>query len=244
MTGEWAEAMEAPPLDDRSLHVWRIDVRQRDDVMRALRRLLARDEEERAARFRFDRDRHSFECTRAALRTLAGSYLGIAPQDVRFGYGQKGKPEVSGLSFNVSHAGDVAVAAFAPARRVGVDVEEMRPDVELRALATRFFSARENAALERLDGDALVRGFYSCWTRKEAFVKALGEGLSFELGRVEVSVEGPARVVSVDGDTDAGERWSMSELAPRAGYAGAVVVEGPAADVSLYAWPGLPAMAV
>ncbi|MDQ3913986.1 MAG: 4'-phosphopantetheinyl transferase superfamily protein [Actinomycetota bacterium] len=233
-----------PALGARSLHVWRIEVRQPRDVLRELRALLTPDEEERAERFRFDRDRDSFVCTRAALRMLAGSYLGMAPQDVSFSYAGKGKPGLPGISFNVSHAGDVALAAFARSGRVGVDVEEMRPGTDLRALARRFFSPGENAGLERLDGDAFVTGFYRCWTRKEAFVKALGEGLSFDLGRVEVSTGPDARVVSVDGDEGAGSLWSIADISPRDGYAGAVVADVAAADVVLRDWPGLSVTAV
>ncbi len=222
-------------LPEGSLHVWRIDVRRGGD---GLRDVLSRDEVERASRFRFDRDREAFVCTRGALRAVLGSYLGIAPERVELAYGEKGKPEVRGLSFNVSHAGDVAVAAFTRTGRVGVDVELMRDDVELTALARRFFTSAENDALSRLSGDRLVAGFYSCWTRKEAFVKALGEGLSFELDRVDVSVHPePARVLSIDGDTSAGEGWSLVSLDPGRGYAGAVAVDRPGLHVTVLEWP-------
>jgi 4'-phosphopantetheinyl transferase len=227
-----------PRLGQGAVHVWRIDVRRSEEVMRRLRATLTRDEEERAARFRFDRDRGSFECTRGALRILTGAYLGIDPADVRFDYDAKGKPSTKGLSFNVSHAGDLAVAAFARCGRVGVDVEVMDAAVELRTLARRFFSEPENAVLEELEGDALVRGFYACWTRKEAFVKAVGEGVSL-LERVEVAVHGPARVLSVDGDVGAAAGWSMADLAAGEGYAGAVVADGADVAVELWDWPGL-----
>jgi 4'-phosphopantetheinyl transferase len=228
-------------LREDSLHVWRIDVRR---PLEDSSRVLAPDETERAARFRFDRDRDAFVCTRVALRTLIGSYLGVRPEDVQLSYADKGKPEIPGLSFNVSHAGDVAAAAFARSGRVGVDVELMRGDVELAALARRFFTAAENEVLARLTGDAFVAGFYSCWTRKEAFVKALGEGLSFDLGGVEVAVHPePARILLVDGDASAGERWSLVSLEPGPGYAGAVATDRPFADVTVLEWPGPPTVA-
>lgn len=215
------------------IDVWRIDVRSPPGDLAAL---LSADESERAARFRFERDRQSFVTTRGLLRTLAGSYLGIAPQEVVFSYGDKGKPAVAGLSFNVSHAGDVALAAFASTGRVGVDVEEMRPDVEVRALARRFFTASEDAALERLSGDDLVRGFYGCWTCKEAFVKAVGEGLSYDLERVEVSVyPSPPAIVSVDGRTPVD--WTVEAVDCGAGYAGAVVTDDPRAELVVREWP-------
>ena len=215
------------------IDVWRIDVRAGDD----LAHLLSPDEAERAARFRFERDRRSFVTTRGALRTLIGSYMGAAPESVEFAYGANGKPEVEGLSFNVSHACDVALAAFGPGR-VGVDVEEMRPDVEMRALARRFFTRAENDALGRLSGDELVRGFYGCWTCKEAFVKAVGEGLSFELDRVEVAVyPEPAGVLSVDGEVAHAARWTMVAVDAGPGYAAAVAVDSPGAGVVVRDWP-------
>lgn len=218
------------------MDVWRIDVRRAPP---GLERLLSRDEAARAARFRFEPDRQSFVTTRAVLRTLAGSYLGIAPEDVAFAYGDKGKPELAGLSFNVSHAGDVALAAFADGVRVGVDVELMRPDVEMRALARRFFTAAEAAALARLSADDLVRGFYRCWTCKEAFVKAVGEGLSFDLDRVEVAVHpGSAALVSVDGSVEAARAWTLAEVDVGPGYAAAVAVDAPAAEVVVRDWQG------
>lgn len=214
--------------------VWRIDVRGGGED---LARLLSADEVERAARFSSARARGAFVTTRGALRTLAGSYLGVAPESVTFSYGPKGKPEVEGLSFNVSHAGDVALAAFGRGR-IGVDVEVMRPDAPVRALARRFFTSAENEALERLSGEDLMRGFYGCWACKEAFVKAVGEGLSFGLGRVEVAVfPAPADVLSVGGDAGAAAQWTLRAVDADPGYAAAVAVDAPGEDVVVRDWP-------
>lgn len=218
------------------IEVWRVDVRRAPSD---LARLLSADEAARAGRFRFDRDRRSFVTTRALLRTLAASYLDVAPEEVVFTYGGKGKPAVTGLSFNVSHAGDVALAAFARSGRVGVDVEMMRPDVEMLALARRFFTPTETAALERLSGDDLVRGFYRCWTCKEAFVKAVGEGLSFDLDRVEVAVyPEPPELTTLDGRAEAALGWTLREVDAGSGYAGAVVADSPGAEVVVREWEG------
>ncbi|HEV2755139.1 MAG TPA: 4'-phosphopantetheinyl transferase superfamily protein [Actinomycetota bacterium] len=232
------------PLGDRSVHVWRIDVRQPAGVLRDLRSSLSRDEEERAARYRFDRERDSFVCTRAALRSLAGAYLDLAPRAVAFTYDAKGKPGLGGLSFNVSHSGDVGLAAFAPSAPVGVDVEEMRRERDLRGLAQRFFAPGENAALQALDGDALVTGFYRCWTRKEAFVKAVGEGVSYELARFEVSVGADARIVSVDGDEGAAGDWWMADVPMGPRYAGAVVAGARVDELVVRDWAPVGAAAV
>jgi 4'-phosphopantetheinyl transferase len=214
--------------------VWRIGVR---GVAGDVAELLSPDEAERAARFRFEPDCEAFVATRGVLRTLLGSYLGVAPAQVVFSYGPKGKPEVEGLSFNVSHAGDLALIALVRTQRVGVDVEVMRPDVTMRALARRFFTAAENDALASLSDVDLVRGFYGCWTSKEAFVKAVGEGLSFELDRVETAVPpAPAGVASVDGDPETAARWTLASIHCGAGYAAAVAVDAPGAEIVVRDW--------
>lgn len=213
------------------IEVWRVDVRQGFEGAGAL---LSRDEAERAARFRFEPDRRSFVATRAALRRLLGSRLGTSPEDVVFAYGPNGKPEVPGVSFNASHAGDVALVALG-AGRIGVDVEAMRPDVEMRALARRFFTESENAALDPLGDDDLVRAFYGCWTQKEAFVKAVGEGLSFELDRVEVAVWPSAPgLVSLDGA--APEGWTVAGVEVGPGYAAAIAADSLEAEVVVRDW--------
>lgn len=224
-------------LREGEVHVWIVDVRR---LWRDAASLLSDDEAARAERFRFEPDRESFVATHAALRALAASYLGIEPQEVRFSYGTKGKPALSGLALNASHAGDVALAAFAPSGRVGVDVERMRATDDLAALARRFFTESENRALAQLSPGELVTGFYGCWTRKEAFVKALGEGLSFELDRAEVAVPPePARLVSVDGDEGAAAGWAMADVDAGPGYAACVAADSPAVDVVVRAWAGV-----
>ena len=231
-------------LDEGSLHVWKIDVRRPPGVVRELRALLSPDEEERAARYRVDGARDAFVCTRAAVRSLTASYLGIDAREVEFVTAPKGKPGVAGVSFNVSHSGGVAVAAFAPSGDVGVDVEEMRRDRDLRGLAHRFFAPAESAELDLLAGEALVTGFYRCWTRKEAFVKAVGEGVSFDLRRVVVSAEPEARILSIDGDEAAAASWWAADVSPRPGYAAAVVAAGAVSDLSVRDWSGLGAVVV
>lgn len=214
------------------MEVWRARV----EASGELARLLSSDEVERAARFRFERDCDAFVTARGVARTLIGRRLGVPAEDVVFGSGPNGKPEVEGVSFNVSHAGEWVMVGVAAAGRVGVDVEQMRPGVEMRSLARRFFTPAENEALARLSGDELVRGFYGCWTQKEAFVKAVGEGLSFALDRVEVAVH-PAvpRIVSVDGRPN--DVWTLAEVDCGPGYASAAVIDRPGAEVVVHDWP-------
>jgi 4'-phosphopantetheinyl transferase len=157
--------------------------------------VLSDDECERAARFRFDRDRRRFVAGRAALRSLIASYLDVAPVEIAFDYGPQGKPFVSGstLSFNVSHSGARAVYAFGSCREIGVDVELLEHARYDDGVAERFFSPQEVATLQKLGQAARAFAFLRCWTRKEAFIKARGEGLSLPLHEFDVAFAAGAR---------------------------------------------------
>jgi 4'-phosphopantetheinyl transferase len=151
--------------------------------------VLSADERERAARFRFERDRRRFVAGRSALRSLIASYLGAAPVEVEFGYGPQGKPFVSGstLSFNVSHSGGCALYAVASCFEIGVDVELLDHARFDDGVAERFFSPQEVATLHTLRQAERPHAFLRCWTRKEAFIKARGEGLSLPLHDFDVA---------------------------------------------------------
>lgn len=185
-------------------------------------------ERERAARFRLDRDRRRFRAARAAVRAAVGARVGVAPADVRFTIGEHGKPAVADglVEFNVSHSADVAVVAVAGAGvPVGVDIEFER-DVRFDALAHRFFSPAEAAAVAAAGDDAGARreAFFRCWTRKEAFVKGLGLGLSMPLSSFDVSVDGPAALLPVRGLPGEQGEWSLHDLAVPAGAWAALAV--------------------
>src|SRR5882672_6549869 len=156
--------------------------------------ILADDEKARAARFYFERDRTRFARARTLLRIILGMELGLPPGKVRFAYGAHGKPELaedlarSGVRFNVSHSHGLGLFVVARDAAIGDDVELVRPVRYGRAVARRYFAEDECETLEGFAGDAWDRAFFRCWTRKEAFVKALGEGLSFPLRDFSVSV--------------------------------------------------------
>jgi 4'-phosphopantetheinyl transferase len=201
-------------------------------AVRALTDLLSGDERERAGRFVFDRDRCRYIVARARLRQLLAARLGIAPAAVEFSYGARGKPALaprfagSGLHFNLSHAGALAVYALAAGAEIGVDVEEVRALPDADDIAARFFSRHENERYLALDPLARPQGFFNCWTRKEAFIKALGDGLYYPLDTFDVSLAPgePARILRV-ADTP-GERcgWVLESFAPRPGFVAALVV--------------------
>ena len=203
------------------------------ESVRALTALLSEAERQRASRFLFDRDRRRFTVARARLRQLLAARLGVEPESVELTYGTHGKPALArrstdpNLRFNASHSEDVAVYAFAAGREVGIDVEVVRVITDADDIAARSFSRRENEAYLALDPRDRPLGFFNCWTRKEAFIKALGEGLSHPLDRFDVSLTPgePARIVRVDSTPGEHCGWTLHSFSLGPGLVGAVVVQ-------------------
>jgi 4'-phosphopantetheinyl transferase len=199
-----------------------------------LERTLAVDERHRAERFVFDKDRNQYIVGRGMLRVILASYLAREPRDLGFHYSALGKPMLSaepalhGIRFNVSHAGGVVLHAVGMGREVGVDIERVRADVGTEELATRFFSEREVAALHAIRSSSRLEAFFTCWTRKEAYLKARGDGLSVPLDSFDVTLTPgvPAALVSVKNDPREAARWSIREVLPGPGYVAALAVEG------------------
>lgn len=198
----------------------------------ALGDTLAPDENARAARFVFERDRRRFATARGLLRQILGDATGIAPARLAFRYGTRGKPSLADApgapDFNVSHSGGLAAFALSRAGEVGVDIEQERPMPDLAAIAERFFSPRESAVLAGLAEAERVPAFFRCWTRKEAFIKLTGEGLSRALDAFDVAFGPgePARLLRVEGDPDAVERYRLEALEAPQGFAAALAVDG------------------
>lgn len=208
----------------------RLDVAR--TYVRDLEALLSEDERDRAERFVFDRDRRRFIVARARLRELLASRLDIRSDSVPLTTGVHGKPALapglanSELRFNVSHCDDLAVYAFASEREIGVDVELVRDVPDTDGIAARFFSPRERETYRALAPEDRTVGFFNCWTRKEAFIKAVGDGLAYPLDRFDVSLtpDEPAailRVEEVPGDRCG---WRMRGFVPVPGFVAAVVI--------------------
>jgi 4'-phosphopantetheinyl transferase len=224
------------------VHVWRAATECPSRIA-DLARLLTPDENDRANRFHFKKDRDLFVRARGLLRTILGRYLHVEPERLRFDYSKFGKPalvDTDGmpLRFNVAHSGDQILFAFALAREIGVDVERVRDDLATDEIATRFFSPHEVTTLRALPADLRVESFFRCWTLKEAYIKARGEGLSLPLDRFTVSVDPrePAALVAVEDVPEEVSRWSLWDLNPCAGYAGALAVEGRNLRLKLWQW--------
>jgi 4'-phosphopantetheinyl transferase len=187
--------------------------------------------------------RRRFTVARGHLREILGRYAGRPPEHLKFRYGGSGKPALvvpDSPRFSVSHTEDLAVFALHRTLELGVDVERLRTIPNGERLAKRFFSPSEHGALLRVPPERRDFAFLTCWTRKEACAKAVGEPLIPMLKRFEVPVEPgeSARVVLLDGDPVAAARWSLADLAPASGHVGALAVEGPVSRVLLFAYPG------
>lgn len=202
--------------------------------------LLSSDEQERAQRFRFPVHRSRFAVGRGLLRTLLAGYLSSDARRLRFQYAEKGKPslgkEFSGsLQFNISHAEEIALFAFTIEGNIGVDVEKVRRNIEVKDLAQRFFSASERKALAALPESQKYEAFFNCWTRKEAFIKALGEGLSHPLDSFDVSLAPgqPAALLATRPDAREKDHWCLRALDAGPDCRAAVVVWGHKPRVAL-----------
>jgi 4'-phosphopantetheinyl transferase len=211
------------------VHLWRRALHASAAEVNSCYGLLSNEEKERATGFRIERPRKDFVLTRGTLRLLLARYLGSAPEHVRLGSAANGKPFLEGepdLCFNVSHTDGLALLGFAKRRAIGVDVENLEREIEAELLAERFFSERERQALRRFNGDELRAAFFRCWTRKEAYIKAKGDGLSLPLDQFDVSVAANDEdaLLATRSDPDEAARWTICDVPIGPGYAAAVAV--------------------
>lgn len=237
-----------PPIDltlpGNQVHVWRASLDQPAWRLWELAQTLSVDEQARADRFRLKQDRWRFTASHGILRVILGRYLGVKPEQLLFQAGLHGKPSLVkmlneiGLSFNMSHSHTLAVFAVTRDREIGVDVERIRLTLDVEQIAERFFSPQESAVLQTIPADLKLEAFFTCWVRKEAYIKARGDGLSLPLDQFEVSlVPGePARLLSTSHDPQEAIRWSLHDVTPSPGYVAAVAVQGSNWQLKCWEW--------
>jgi len=237
----WQTTRSSISLSSGEVDVWAVGLECSEQCAATLGATLSPDERERADRFHFARDRRRFICGRGVLRHLLGAYLDVRPLDIAFSYGTYGKPALSGrgeglLKFNVTHSHELALIAVGDVE-MGVDVEAIRPMPDADDVASRFFSARELAELQALPVTVRDAAFFACWTRKEAYLKALGSGLARPLDGFTVTLA-PSTPIAlvVHGDARETARWSIRELSPLIGYVAALVTEGRPRQVRCWQW--------
>lgn len=231
-------------LEENDVHLWRASLNQSPSSVRAFWNLLTPDEQGRAERYHFRKDRDHFIVARGVLRSILSRYLPIRPDQLRFNYSYYGKPRLTDtigchkLSFNLSHSHEIALYAIGQGREVGVDIEFIREDFASLEMAQHFFSAREVAQLRALPAGERTSAFFRCWTRKEAYIKALGEGLSHPLHQFAVSLAPGGGEVLLDTGNGLAEPsgWHLYELGAGPGYVAALAVKGMDCRLSCWRW--------
>lgn len=226
-----------PALADGEVHVLAVDL---DEPPEGFRELLSAAERERAARFHFDVHRRRFVVSHGALRLILAAELGVAPKGLEFSEGERGKPELRAhpeLQFNLSHSASCALIALTRTAPVGVDVEERRKIERAEMIARRYFSPAEVMAFDALPREQHLAAFYRCWTRKEAYLKATGEGLALPLHGFDVTLgpDEPALFLRVAERHDPDTGWSLFDLRVTGNFAGALALQN--RSVSVRAWP-------
>ena len=218
--------------------MWRVDLEQTDEVVQQFRGTLDADEVHRASRFYFEQHRRAFIVGRGFLRDVLGRYLKSKPEALEFSYGEYGKPALNGLEtrlrFNMSHSHNVGLLAITEDNHLGVDVEHIRADFATEDIARRFFSRCEVDVFNTLAKEEQVAAFFRCWTRKEAFIKATGRGLSQELAGFDVTLGPGVRAELLRVEDDDASRWSLCDIDVGEDYAGALAVEGPISNVRFW----------
>jgi 4'-phosphopantetheinyl transferase len=232
---------DAVRLPAGTIHVWTVHLDQPAPVVSALEAILSTDELNRANRFAFDHLRRRFVVCRGALRQTLGAYVGVRPESIAFEYGRRGKPALRHdgsfrPQFNVSHAEELAAIAVSAEQPVGVDVEWLQRTVDFEGLATRFFSNAETLDLLSLARHDRRAGFYNGWTRKEAYIKAIGDGLACPLDSFTVALRpgDHAEMRWIAGDDAA--RWTVQRFYPAPGYVGAVAAPFRLSEVCERTW--------
>jgi len=237
----WVLPSEMLTLANGEIHIWRVPLDHPPVALGLLSTFLSAEEVTRAERFVFPHDKNHFIAGRGMLRVILGRYLGMPPSSLSIEKGPHEKPFVSAssgkppLHFNLSHSHGLALYAFALHGQVGIDLEKLRPESATKEVAEQFFSTKEQEELLRLPPDSRVQGFFNCWTRKEAYLKARGEGLQVPLDSFDANLTPgrPPTLRAADSDL-----WTVFSFCPAQGYAAAAVVEGKGWNIQFYDWSG------
>ena len=230
----WRTPPETLMLGSHEVQVWRIPLDLDASHLENLWQSLSAEEQARAGRFRFGRDRDHFIAANGALRAILGRYLNRDPGQLLFCRNSHGKPALArgmgdgSLRFNLSHSGSLALVGLTRDREIGVDLEQIRSRVANEQIAERFFSPREVAMLRALPLPVRQEAFFKCWTRKEAIIKAIGTGMSLRLDKFDVSFSPgePVKALRIPGQSKGQSRWSIQELKPAPGFSADLAIQG------------------
>lgn len=231
----WQAQTKTQILGEHEIHVWRACLDRDATLVAEFQQLLSDDERNRAERFFFEKERSHFSVARGLLRIILAQYLDQDPKLIQFRYSKFGKPSLAyqdgdgNLFFNLSHSSGYALYAFTRFRKIGIDVERIIEDFPCEEIAVRFFSPRERKELLEIEtGKPRVIAFFSCWTRKEAYIKARGEGLSIPLDQFDVSVSPskPAKLLANRINQKEVSRWTLMDVSPGPGFVATLAADG------------------
>ncbi len=240
---KWEFGPKNPELSDSNIHVWRIQLPIQDGLSNILLQHLSDDEKSRMDKYHFAVDKSRFLAARAALRQLISYYLDTSPEKIPFNYTEFGKPFIdiidAPLKFNLSHANNCILIAITKNADIGIDVEEMKPEIDLLGVARLILNDNEYNKLQALREEERVFAFYRAWTRKEAFIKAIGKGFSFPLKQVEVTLlpEETNQIVAIEGSHNKGNKdtqWRLIEIIPGPNYLSSLAVAENIQNINLW----------
>jgi 4'-phosphopantetheinyl transferase len=239
---QWLTGDPRDLISPNEVHISRVLLETTSFEIESLRGILSADELARAAKFHFEKDQKKFIVTRGVLRTILGRYLGNKPDELRFEYTSFGKPLLAtdrghgAITFNLSHSDEIALVAVTRSRRIGIDVERIRHNIDVGQIANRFFSSDEIRSLDKLQVTDRPELFFQYWVRKEALIKAMGEGLSFPMEQCDVSsINGMfLSPTKLSVENKEGSCWHVQDLFPGDGYAAAIATEKGDMDISYW----------
>lgn len=238
----WHQAIPGALILTNQIHVWRMSLDLSEHQRANMLAILSADEIERAGRFHFEKNQNRFISARGMLRQILGLYLGEKPQRLQFEYTAFGKPvfgtnsDYKDLHFNLSHSESFALCAITHSREIGIDIERVRNEISVAQIVRRFFSSGEIHSIETLHEEKQNQLFFQYWTRKEAFLKGMGQGLSFPMEQCDVSLMSGVTFSPVIFHHEKSENsdWHVKDLFPAEGYVAAIAVEGRDCDLSCF----------
>ncbi|GAC1389445.1 MAG: 4'-phosphopantetheinyl transferase superfamily protein [Ktedonobacteraceae bacterium] len=241
---QWLHPPDEMLLANDEIHIWCASLDQSDAFQAHLWGILSADEQVRAKQFRFEAGKRHFIVGRGLLRLILGRYQQVAPKQLQFSYSTNGKPFLAhqnsekSIQFNVSHSQSLALYAFVQHTAIGVDIEYMRPFPDAAQIVDHFFSVQEKALFHTFPTDKQTEAFFAGWTRKEAYLKACGDGLLYPLHLVEVSLTPgePAHILSIGGSIQRASQWFLQDLVLSSGYKAALAIEGGMWNVKQWQW--------
>jgi len=240
LANKWIPSPHNLILSNSDIHLWRIVLPQSEEIKRNLFESLSNDELSRLAKFYFNRDKDRFLISRGGLRNILARYLNIYPNQVDFQYKTLGKPYINNknLYFNVSHAANCIVYAVSNCSPIGIDIEYCEHDIDYLSITKNFFSNNEYTKLLTLHSDKRLLAFYRCWTRKEAYIKAIGKGLHFPLHQLEVSLlpDEEIQLLKIMDKTAEKDLWKLVEIFPQQDYIASIATQQSFNNCLLWDW--------